>query len=67
MLTKQDLQEIGKLLKPLKDEVKDIREDLRDTKSDLKMSIFSLKAEVKEDMRIIKRRLGEIYDNQNTL
>lgn len=70
MLTKQDLEAIGKLIDKRIDKVEekvgDLGERLEDKISDLYSSIFSLRAENSEDHRGIKRRLTEVKEVLDT-
>lgn len=67
MLTKDDLKEISKLLKPLEQRITDLEIKVDESKNDLEISIFHLKAEVKEEFRQVKRQIKKIEDNQNII
>lgn len=62
MLTKQDLQEIGKLIEPLKDKILDLEDDLKDHKSDITSSNLRLRIEIKEEFDKNKRRIREFKE-----
>lgn len=72
MLTKQDLEAIGKIIDPVKTAIKelgekigDLEEKVDDKTSELYTSIFSLKVENAEDHRGIKRRISEFRKEFN--
>lgn len=62
MLAKDDLSEIEKLLRPLKEDVSELREELKDHKSDITGSILTLRAEHSEEFRSIKRRVTDFRE-----
>lgn len=86
MLTKQDLEAIGgvireeakvvikeelkpfiKELKNLKDQVEDLEIKLEEKISDLNMDVFHLRAELKDEAKNIKRRLNNMYKDQEVI
>lgn len=78
MLTKTDLQLIKEAirdeLKPFKKEFQDVKEKVEDLEikldestSDINLSIFQIRAELKEEAKHIKRRLNELYNSQETI